>query len=83
MPDDDQSPAERVRAFYEARKRGDPETLRDWLAEDVIWNEPQVGDHMGTLHGAHAVIDMLRRAQAATGGTFALAVAETMEVGDY
>jgi ketosteroid isomerase-like protein len=69
-----------VRRFYAARAAGgDPEELRPFLAPDVDWVEPEVGDHMGRLSGAGAVLDMIRRARATTGGTFRLAVAEMVE----
>ncbi len=74
-----QSPAALVHAFYEARRADDPDALRQWLADDVRWNEPVVGDHMGHLHGADAVVDMLKRALATTGCTFSLRVASTVE----
>jgi ketosteroid isomerase-like protein len=72
-------PAALVRRFYAAREAGDAEALRPFLAPDVDWVEPEVGDHMGRLRGADAVLGMIRRARAATGGTFRLAVAETVE----
>ncbi|MGI9510263.1 MAG: nuclear transport factor 2 family protein [Geminicoccaceae bacterium] len=67
-----------VRQFYRCRRRGDPEGLRSLMAADVVWREPVVGDHMGELSGADAVIDMMSRAQSATGGSFILEVGETI-----
>ena len=75
-------PADRVRSFYQARQTNDPEALRPWLAPHVCWSEPTVGNHMGLLIGADAVIDMLQRALATTGGTFALQVGATIETGE-
>ncbi|MBD0272996.1 MAG: nuclear transport factor 2 family protein [Acetobacteraceae bacterium] len=76
----EESPGALVRRFYAARaEAGDPEALRRFLAPDVDWVEPEVGAHMGRLSGAEAVLDMIRRARAATGGTFRLAVVETVE----
>jgi hypothetical protein len=77
------SPAQLVRDFYGLRQRNDPELLRDWLAPDVRWCEPEVGDHMGVLTGADSVIGMVGRALAATGGTFRLEVASTVETGTH
>ena len=82
MPINHQSPAALVRAFYDARKANDPDALRSWLADDVVWNEPVVGDHMGKLQGADAVVDMLKRALTTSGGTFSLHVASTIETGN-
>ncbi len=83
MNTEHQSPAALVQAFYEARQANDPDALRQWLADGVRWNEPVVGDHMGHLHGADAVVDMLKRALATTGGTFSLRVASTVETGSH
>lgn len=73
------SPAALVKEFYDLRSRNDPELLRWRLAPNVRWCEPEVGKHMGVLEGVDAVIDMVRRALATTGGTFTLHVAETVE----
>ena len=70
-------------AFYEARREavraGNLGRLEDFIAPDVRWSEPEVGEHMGVLRGRDAVIDMIGRALDATGGSFELAVAGTME----
>ena len=72
-----------IRAFYEARREavraGDLSLLEEFIAPDVRWSEPEVGEHMGVLRGRDAVIDMIRRALDATGGSFELAVAGTVE----
>lgn len=83
MDADHQSPAELVRTFYEARQTNDLNALRPWLADDVRWNEPIVGEHMGHFRGADAVVNMLTRALATTGGTFSLRVASTVETGSH
>jgi ketosteroid isomerase-like protein len=72
-------PADLVRRLYDLRADGDPEAIRPLLSPDVRWREPEVGDHMGELNGPDAVIDMIERALAATGGTFTLTVVGTIE----
>ena len=76
-----------IRAFYDARREagrsGDLSALEPFIAPDVDWQEPDVGVHMGDLRGREAVLDMIRRALAATGGTFDLRVAETVETGSH
>ena len=67
-----------IRDFYDRRRAGDPQALRPFLADDVVWREPDVGDHMGELIGADAVIDMIERALATTGNSFALTIAEAV-----
>ena len=83
----EEGPAALVRRFYAARATAaaasDVEALRPFLAPDVDWVEPEVGAHMGRLPGAEAVLDMIRRAQVATGGTFRLAVAEAVETSTH
>ncbi len=76
----EESPGALVRRFYAARAGADrPEALHRFLAPDVDWAEPEVGAHMGRLRGAEAVLGMIGRARAATGGTFRLEVVETVE----
>ena len=63
-----------VRAFYDARREavraGDLRLLGEFIAPNVRWSEPEVGEHMGVLRGRDAVIDMIGRALDATGGSF-------------
>ncbi|WP_432534476.1 nuclear transport factor 2 family protein [Kineococcus arenarius] len=73
------SAADLIRRFYETRQHGDPQLLRPFLSPDVRWMEPTVGTHMGTLVGVEAVLDMLSRALATTGGTFSLQITQTIE----
>jgi ketosteroid isomerase-like protein len=72
-----------IHDFYDARRdardRGEPDALAAYIAEEVRWIEPEVGAHMGVLEGRDAVLDMIRRAQETTGGTFDLSVTSTVE----
>ena len=76
-----------IRAFYDARREGrrsgDLSPLAPFLAADVRWSEPDVGNHMGFLEGPEAVIDMIGRALEATDGSFELAVSRTVETGSH
>ena len=76
-----------VRAFYDARRAaardGDLDPLGRFLAAGVDWREPDVGSHMGALRGRDAVLDMIGRALAATGGSFDLAVDSTVETASH
>lgn len=77
-------PLERfIRAFYDARRKavrpGDVGLLEEFIAADVCWSEPEVGEHMGVLQGRDAVIDMIGRALDATGGSFRLTVSGAVE----
>ena len=76
-----------IRAFYDARRTasatGDLDSLRQFIAIDVCWREPDVGAHMGNLRGRDAVLDMIHRALATTGGTFDLTVTSTVETGSH
>ncbi len=57
-----------IRAFYDARRAGDPVSLRPFMAADIRWSEPDVGAHMGERRGRDAVLDMIRRALDTTDG---------------
>ncbi len=76
-----------VRAFYDVRRAasrsGDLSALEALIAPDVDWQEPDVGDHMGDLRSREAVLDMICRALATTGGTFDLSVVSTVETGSH
>ena len=76
-----------IRAFYDARREasrsGDLGLLTPFLAADVRWSEPDVGDYMGLLEGSEAVIGMIGRALRATDGSFELAVSRTIETGSH
>lgn len=74
---------ELVRVFYDARARNDLDAVREMLAEDVLWREPEVGnEHTGTLRGADAVLVMIREAGRLTGGAFELRVSEAVAHGE-
>ena len=79
-----------IRAFYDARRTasrsgdpGDLSPIEPFIAPDVRWSEPDVGDHMGDFRGRAAVLDMIRRALGTTGGTFKLSVVSTVETGSH
>lgn len=74
-------PAVLVRRFYDLRRTGDPQRLRAAIREDVVWREPEVGGHMGELHGVDAVTDMMQRALLTTSGSFTLDVESTVATG--
>ena len=76
-------PSETVLTLYELRAAGDPAAIRPLLHAEVRWQEPEVGDHMGLLIGPDAVIDMIERALATTGGTFSLRVASVVETASH
>jgi ketosteroid isomerase-like protein len=71
-----------VRDLYEARARGDLRAVREMLAEDVRWHEPELGEHTGDLRGAEAMLGMIHEAQRRTGGTFRLTVREAIQHGE-
>jgi ketosteroid isomerase-like protein len=77
------SAIDRIKEFYRAREAKQPEKLKDFIAADVVWREPSVGTHMGELLGVDAVLDMMKRALATTGGTFSLEVAEYAEIAGH
>ncbi len=48
------------------------ESLRDFIADDVVWHVPGSSPLAGEIHGIHALLDWFRRLRAATDGTFTL-----------
>lgn len=73
-----------VRGLYEARARDDFDAIRSILADEVVWHEPDLGtEHTGDLHGADAVLEMIREAGSLTDGTFALTPREIAANGEH
>ena len=73
-----------VRELYEARARDDLEAVREMLADDVVWHEPDLDNpHTGDLQGPDAVLAMIREAQRLTDGTFRLVPSEVMAHGEH
>ena len=72
-----------VRAFYDARRRGDHGALRPLVAEDVIFHEPGEESYSDDYHGADELIAHLDRLLEQTEGTFTLEPIEIVETNDY
>ena len=55
-------PRERaIRELYDARARGDLESVGALLADDVGWHEPGSEDYSGEYRGREAVLDLLAK----------------------
>lgn len=81
---DEESKADPIEAFYEARASGDMKSVRSFLADGVIWHEPDVGsEHTGDLVGADAVVAMISAAQKKTAGTFMLTPKRVVANGEH
>lgn len=79
-----QSNVDVVRKLYDARNAGDEGSIRPCLAEDVLWHEPDLeSEHTGELRGPDAVLAMISRATALTGGTFRLHPREVVANGEH
>ena len=64
------SPDNLIRAFYDARGRGDRAAVHRMLAPDVRWHDPYPPPHGGDLVGADAVLnDIVDAAAVITGGS--------------
>jgi ketosteroid isomerase-like protein len=64
------SPDVLIRAFYDARARGDRAAVRQMLALEVRWHDPYPPPHGGDLVGADAVLnDIVDAAAVITGGS--------------
>ena len=53
------------------------------LAEDIVWHEPGRFDYSGDHRGREAVLDLLARLRAATGGTFRLEARDAVATGEH
>ena len=62
--------AQLVRAFYDARARGDRAAIRRILAPDIEWHDPYPPLHGGDLQGLETVLrDVFDGAAQLTGGS--------------
>jgi ketosteroid isomerase-like protein len=66
---DEHPNAARVRQGFEAFNRGDPEVMRSFIAEDILWHVG--GDHplSGDYRGREAALEYVARVVELTGGT--------------
>ncbi len=62
-----------VRELYDARARRDWDAVRALLGDEVVWHEPGDEDYSGDHRGREAVVGLLEKLVAVTGGTFVLA----------
>jgi ketosteroid isomerase-like protein len=66
-------PKERaIRDLYHARARRDWNAVSSFFADQIGWHEPGEEDHSGDHLGREAVVALLQRLVAVTGGTFQL-----------
>jgi ketosteroid isomerase-like protein len=73
-----------IRALYQARARGNLETVRAILAADIVWHEPGPDSpYTGRLRGADAVLSMHAQAMVLTGGTFRLELHDVLANDDH
>jgi ketosteroid isomerase-like protein len=76
------SPDTLIRAFYDARARGDRAAVRQMLASDVRWHDPYPPPHGGDLVGADAVLhDVVDAAAVITGGSTRLELRQVIADG--
>jgi ketosteroid isomerase-like protein len=61
-----------IRDLYDARARRDWNAVRALLGDEVVWHEPGDEDYSGDHRGREAVVGLLEKLVAVTGGTFEL-----------
>ncbi len=70
-----------VRDLYAARERGDLDAVAALLAPDIDWHEPY--EYLGHIKGRERVIEALREAVDATGGTFRIHLHDVVANDDH
>jgi ketosteroid isomerase-like protein len=61
-----------IRNLYDARARRDWDAVRVLFADEIVWHEPGEEDYSGDHRGREAVVGLLEKLVAVTGGTFEL-----------
>ncbi len=61
-----------IRALYDSRARRDWEAVGALMAREIVWHEPGDEDYSGDHRGREAVVALLEKLVAVTGGTFEL-----------
>lgn len=61
-----------VRRLNEAWHAGDVETVREILAEDVVWHEPGTHPYSGELHGLAGIMQLNAHVARVTGGAISI-----------
>src|SRR5947209_11730063 len=64
------SNSEAIRRAYEAFNKGDVETLREMLAEDIVWHVPGRSSLAGTYRGRDATLAYFGRMDELTEGSY-------------
>lgn len=67
-----------VRSMYEAIAKGDLETVRTLLADDVVFHVPGTGANAGDHRGPDGVLGFVTGAYALTGGTLRLTLRDVL-----
>lgn len=74
--------ASAVRAGLDAFTRGDPETLQDLLADDIVWHAPGDDPYSGDFVGKQATMERMRR-MAKTGIVWDFAIHDVLASDDH
>jgi len=70
-----------VRDLYAARERGDLDAVAALLHPEIDWHEPN--EYFGHMRGRERVIETLREAVDATGGTFRIDLHDVLANDDH
>jgi uncharacterized protein len=67
-----------VRHGYDAFARGDLDTLREFMARDVVWHQPGRSPLAGDHKGPEGVLALLGELRALSDGTFAIEIVDLL-----
>jgi ketosteroid isomerase-like protein len=67
-----------IRRGFESFARGDLETLRDFMAADVVWHQPGRSPLAGDYKGPEGVLELLRKMQELSDGTFTVELVDLL-----
>src|SRR5881396_2740243 len=75
--------AERLRRGYEAFGKGDMETLRELIAQDVVWHAPGDNALSGDYKGLDETLQLFGRFHQETGGTMKFEIHDIIANDDH
>ncbi len=70
--------AKLIRHGYVAFMRGDIDSLREWMADEVVWHEPGRSPLAGDYKGQEGVLELLHKLRERSAGTFTVEIVDLL-----